>query len=214
MSKRESFQVYCPTTQSKSWSPHASHACQPLPRCHDSTVPSPEENEVLYLGPEQTHENERMKTLRHCQEWWSRVWDSEPTNQKPKIEPPLHWIPHAWCCRIRCGSKPLILVWWQGQSSSLRCNASNDSSSKRNVHVPGLCAMAPNRHKTHCFPSRRWFAWAKCLWWLPAVNINSIGHGLETDCMEPDGEVLLKELIRLQITFPNFLFYWFHSLSR
>jgi hypothetical protein len=29
--------------------------------------------------------------------------------------------------------------------------------------------------------------------------------------MEPDGEVLLKELIRLQITFPNFLFYWFHS---
>ena len=34
-----------------------------------------------------------------------------------------------------------------------------------------------------------------------------VGSGYAKD---PYGEVHLKELIRLQITFPKFLFYWFH----
>ena len=72
------------------------------------------------------------------------------------------------------------------------------------------CAMAPNRHKTRRFPpaagspepSVYGTTWTSLLFvwtWM--------GSGYAKD---PYGEVHLKELIRLQITFPKFLFYWFH----
>jgi hypothetical protein len=70
--------------------------------------------------------------------------------------------------------------------------------------------MAPNRHKTRRFPpaagspepSVYGTTWTSLLFvwtWM--------GSGYAKD---PYGEVHLKELIRLQITFPKFLFYWFH----
>ena len=91
--------------------------------------------------------------------------------------------------------------------SRLGCNASWVASSKRNVHVPStLCYGAKSAQDTP-LPLPPLVRLSQVSMDTPGHYSWLIGYGWEAVATDPNGEVHLKELIYLQITFPKFLFY-------